>query len=63
MASVPAALQRDNLLAAYRVFESLPYVQGTWWYQWVDEAPEYQWGLMHSDGREKPVLEAFRSRQ
>lgn len=53
------ANQRDNLRIAFNHMETRPFIVGAHWYQWVDEAYPWYWGLTRGDGSRKPAHEEF----
>jgi hypothetical protein len=42
-------LQRDNMATGYDLMESKPYIESTYWYQWLDE-PAGNWGVNSISG-------------
>lgn len=45
-------LQRDNMATGYDLMESKPYIESTYWYQWLDE-PAGNWGVNTFSGTPK----------
>jgi hypothetical protein len=54
-------LQRDNMATAYNYMEALPFISGTYWYQWTDE-PDVKWGITNSSGQPKLSYNEFVAR-
>ncbi len=51
--------QAQNMQIAYDHMETKSYIVGTYWYQWVDEAYPYYWGVTRGDGSLKPSHAEF----